>query len=156
MFHDDEHVARVITKIFEDSSASHRRLDPAEGPQDAQLDDGARMHIVHADVGRDGHMLVNIRKFSGVLRRSLDELIALDMLDRPTASSCGGPNFAHMQTRPARSDRKEMDLRRLVAGFLRIAPDGAIVVRFGVSRGWWSNSADYVTSVVPIGCSSRQ
>ena len=32
------------------------------------------------------------------------------------------PNVAHMQTRPARLDRKEVDLRRLVAGF---PPDGA-------------------------------
>jgi len=32
-----------------------------------------------------------------------------------------------MQTRPARLDRKEVDLRRLVAGFLRMAPDIAIV-----------------------------
>jgi pilus assembly protein CpaF len=32
-----------------------------------------------------------------------------------------------MQTRPARADRKEVDLRRLVAGFLRMAPDVAIV-----------------------------
>ena len=54
VFHDDEHVARVITKIMEDSSASHRKLDPAEGLQDAQLEGGARMHIVHADIGRDG------------------------------------------------------------------------------------------------------
>ena len=37
------------------------------------------------------------------------------------------PNVAHMQTRPARPDRKEVDLRRLVAGFLRMAPDVAIV-----------------------------
>jgi pilus assembly protein CpaF len=37
------------------------------------------------------------------------------------------PNVAHMQTRPARNDRKEVDLRRLVAGFLRMAPDVAIV-----------------------------
>jgi pilus assembly protein CpaF len=36
-------------------------------------------------------------------------------------------NVAHMQTRPARLDRKEVDLRRLVAGFLRMAPDIAIV-----------------------------
>lgn len=33
-----------------------------------------------------------------------------------------------MQTRPAHSDRKGVDLRRLVAGFLRMAPD------VGVSR----------------------
>jgi pilus assembly protein CpaF len=32
-----------------------------------------------------------------------------------------------MQTRPARVDRREVDLRRLVAGFLRMAPDIAIV-----------------------------
>ena len=32
-----------------------------------------------------------------------------------------------MQTRPARGERREVDLRRLVAGFLRMAPDVAIV-----------------------------
>jgi pilus assembly protein CpaF len=37
------------------------------------------------------------------------------------------PNVAHMQTRAARSDRGPVDLRRLVAGFLRMAPDVAIV-----------------------------
>jgi pilus assembly protein CpaF len=37
------------------------------------------------------------------------------------------PNVASMQTRPARADRREVDLRRLVAGFLRMAPDVAIV-----------------------------
>jgi pilus assembly protein CpaF len=36
-------------------------------------------------------------------------------------------NVASMQTRPARADRAEVDLRRLVAGFLRMAPDVAIV-----------------------------
>ena len=36
-------------------------------------------------------------------------------------------NVASMQTRPLRSDRKEVDLRRLVSGFLRMAPDVAIV-----------------------------
>ena len=36
-------------------------------------------------------------------------------------------NVASMQTRGARSDRAEVDLRRLVAGFLRMAPDVAIV-----------------------------
>jgi Flp pilus assembly CpaF family ATPase len=34
---------------------------------------------------------------------------------------------ASMQTRPGRADRVEVDLRRLVAGFLRMAPDIAIV-----------------------------
>jgi pilus assembly protein CpaF len=37
------------------------------------------------------------------------------------------PNLAHMQTRPRRADRAEVDLRRLVSGFLRMAPDVAIV-----------------------------
>ena len=65
-FHDDDHVVRTLTKILDDAAASHRKLDAAEGLQDAQLDDGARLHIVHGDVGRDGHVLVNIRKFTGV------------------------------------------------------------------------------------------
>ena len=65
VFHDDAHVVRILTKILDDASTSHRKLDPAEGLQDAQLDTGARLHIVHGDVGRDGHLLVNIRKFTG-------------------------------------------------------------------------------------------
>ena len=46
---------------------------------------------------------------------------------RSSRSDVPLPNVAHMQTRPARSDRREVDLRRLVAGFLRMAPDIAIV-----------------------------
>lgn len=174
-FHDDEHVVRTLTKILDDASGAHRKLDPAEGLQDAQLETGARLHIVHGDVGRDGHVLVNIRKFNGLSFRTLDQLVERDMLDGPVAaflracvrarltvvfagapgsgkttlmSCCAAeldptlrvvvaeevfetdvplPNVAHMQTRPARSDRPEVDLRRLVAGFLRMAPDIAIV-----------------------------
>ena len=174
-FHDDDHVVRTLTKILDDASGSHRKLDAAEGLQDAQLDTGARIHIVHGDVGRDGHVLVNIRKFTGVAFRSLGELVERDMLDQPVAdflracvrarlsilfagapgsgkttlmSCCAAeldpslrvviaeevfetdvplPNVAHMQTRPGRNDRREVDLRRLVAGFLRMAPDIAIV-----------------------------
>jgi pilus assembly protein CpaF len=37
------------------------------------------------------------------------------------------PNVASMQTRAARPDRPAIDLRRLVGGFLRMAPDVAIV-----------------------------
>jgi pilus assembly protein CpaF len=37
------------------------------------------------------------------------------------------PNVASMQTRPSRPDRPAVDLRKLVAGFLRMAPDVAIV-----------------------------
>lgn len=175
VFHDDAHVVRVLTKVLDDSSRSHRKLDPAEGLQDAQLDGGARIHIVHSDIGRDGHLLVNIRKFSGLAHRDVRELIDRGMLDQGTARflhacvrsglsiliagapgsgkttllSCLAaeldprlrvvvaeevfetdvplPNVAHMQTRPARTDRSEVDLRRLVSGFLRMAPDVAIV-----------------------------
>ena len=175
VFNDDEHVVRTLTKILDDATLSHRKLDPAEGLQDAQLDTGARLHIVHGDVGRDGHVLVNIRKFTGVAYRSLDELVERDMFDRGVAeflracvrarlsivfsgapgsgkttllSCCAAeldpelrvviaeevfeadlplPNVASMQTRPSRADRREVDLRRLVAGFLRMAPDVAIV-----------------------------
>jgi len=174
-FHDDEHVLRTLTKILDDSSGAHRKLDPAEGLQDAQLDTGARLHIVHSDIARDGHVIVNIRKFTGVAFRSIAELVERDMLDATAAgflascararlsvlfagppgsgkttlmSCCAAeldpalrvvvaeevfetdvplPNVAHMQTRPARTDRREVDLRRLVGGFLRMAPDVAIV-----------------------------
>jgi pilus assembly protein CpaF len=175
VFHDDEHVVRVLTKILDDAAGAQRKLDPAEGLQDAQLDNGARLHIVHRDIGRDNHLLVNIRKFTGVAFRSLGELVDRGMLDAPVAEFlracvrarlslllCGAPgagkttmlsccaaeldpslrvvvaeevfeadiplsNVASMQTRAARADRGEVDLRRLVAGFLRMAPDVAIV-----------------------------
>ncbi len=175
VFHDDDHVVRVLTKILDDSGRSHRKLDPAEGLQDAQLDTGARLHIVHADIGRDAHVLVNVRKFTGLGLRTVAELVERDMLDAATAgflracvraglsilvagppgsgkttllsclaaeldpalrvviaeevfeTDCDLPNVAHMQTRPARPDRPAVDLRRLVAGFLRMAPDVAIV-----------------------------
>ncbi len=175
VFHDDAHVVRTITKILDDAAHTHRKLDPAEGLQDAQLNTGARLHIVHRDIGRDGHMLVNIRKFTGVAFRSLDELVERDMLSleaarflkacvraRRSIIFCGAPgsgkttllsccaaeldptlrvvvaeevfeadvplpNVASMQTRAPRTDRSGVDLRRLVSGFLRMAPDIAIV-----------------------------
>jgi pilus assembly protein CpaF len=174
-FHDDEHVTRTLTKILDDASTSHRKLDPSEGLQDAQLDSGARLHIVHRDVGRGSHMIVNIRKFTGVAFRSLDELVERGMMSaevgsflraaararlstvfagppgsgKTTLLSCCTaeldptlrvvtaeevfevdvplPNVASMQTRASRPDRPEVDLRRLVSGFLRMAPDVAIV-----------------------------
>ncbi len=175
VFHDDEHVVRTLTKLLDDASSSHRKLDASEGLQDAQLDSGARIHVAHADIGRGGHLLVNIRKFTGVAFRSLDELVDRDMLSaqvadflraavrarlsivfagppgsgKTTLLACSTaeldpalrvvtaeevfevdvplPNVASMQTRPARADRAAVDLRRLVAGFLRMAPDVAIV-----------------------------
>jgi pilus assembly protein CpaF len=175
VFHDDDHVARTLTKLLDDSSTSHRKLDPTEGLQDAQLDDGARLHIVHGDLSRGGHLMVNIRKFTGVAITRLDELVARGSLSSAAARFLGAAvraqlsivfagapgsgkttllsccaaeldpsrrvviaeevfeadvpmaNVASMQTRPARADRAEVDLRRLVAGFLRMAPDVAIV-----------------------------
>jgi len=175
VFHDDAHVERTLTKLLDDSSASHRKLDPAEGLQDAVLDGGARIHIVHPDLARGGHLLVNIRKFTGVAVADLSTLIARGSLTpaaagflaaavrarltvlfagapgsgKTTLLGCctaeldpslrvviaeevfetdvQAPNTASMQTRPDRPDRPGVDLRRLVAGFLRMAPDVAIV-----------------------------
>jgi pilus assembly protein CpaF len=175
VFHNDDHVVRTLTKILDEATGAHRKFDPAEGLQDAQLKTGARLHIVHGDVGRDNHTIVNIRKFTGVAIRSLNELVSRDMIDSQAAdflraavrarlsvifagapgsgkttllSCCAAeldpslrvviaeevfeaevplPNVAQMQTRPGRPDRPEVDLRRLVAGFLRMAPDVAIV-----------------------------
>lgn len=175
VFHDDDHVARTLTKLLDDSSTSHRKLDPVEGLQDAQLDDGARLHIVHGDLSRGGHLMVNIRKFTGVALSSLDELVERRSLTAAAArflsaavrsrlsivfagapgagkttllSCCAAEldpslrvviaeevfeaqvdvaNVASMQTRPPRTDRPAIDLRRLVSGFLRMAPDVAIV-----------------------------
>ena len=45
----------TLTKLFDDASSAHRKLDPADGLQDVQLDDGARIHIVHGDVARGGY-----------------------------------------------------------------------------------------------------
>lgn len=175
VFHDDEHVRRTLTKILDDASASHRTLDPSDGLQDAQLDNGARLHIVHGDISRGGHLMFNVRKFTGVAFTTLDELVASGSLTpelanflraavrarlsilfagspgsgKTTLLSCCAaeldpslrvvtaeevfevdiplPNVASMQTRPARAERDEVDLRRLVAGFLRMAPDVAVV-----------------------------
>lgn len=174
-FHDDEHVIRTLTKLLDDSSSSHRKLDATEGLQDAQLDDGSRLHIVHGDLARGGHLMVNIRRFTGVPFTRLDQLVATDTLSSNASeflaaaircgttalfagapgsgkttllSCCLGeldpsqrvviaeevfevdaplPNVASMQTRAARADRPPVDLRRLVAGFLRMAPDVAVV-----------------------------
>ena len=174
-FHDDDHVLRTLTKLLDDSSGSHRKLDPTEGLQDAQLDDGSRLHIVHGDIARGGHCMVNIRRFTGVPFTRLQQLVSGGTLS-PAAARClaaavrggasvvfaGAPgsgkttllscclgeldpslrvvtaeevfeidaplaNVASMQTRAARSDRPGIDLRRLVSGFLRMAPDVAVV-----------------------------
>lgn len=175
IFHDDDHVARTITKLLDDNSVSHRKLDPAEGLQDAHLDDGSRLHLVHRDLTRGGHLVANIRRFTGVGFRQLDQLVETGTIDahaatvlraliaaqrsivvagapgsgKTTLLSClcaeldpslrvvvaeevieadiPVPNVAGLQTRPARGERDCVDLRRLVSGFLRMAPDVAIV-----------------------------
>ena len=86
VFHDDEHVTRTMTKILDDASASHRKLDPSEGLQDAQLDTGARVHIVHGDIARGGHLMVNIRKFVGMQYHELNELVGAGTLSARTAA----------------------------------------------------------------------
>jgi pilus assembly protein CpaF len=85
VFHDDDHVFRTLTKILDDASTAHRKLDPSEGLQDAQLDGGARLHIVHNDIARGGHLVVNVRKFTGVPFKELSELVSVDMLDERAA-----------------------------------------------------------------------
>ena len=174
-FHDDDHVLRTVTRIVDRASGAHRSLDPTSGLQDAQLDNGSRLHIVHNDISRGGHMMVNIRKFTGMAFRTLDELVETETLTvqaanflracvrsnqtmifsgvpgagKTTLLSCCAaeldptlrvviaeevfeadvplPNVASMQTRDTRADRPGIDLRRLVGGFLRMAPDVAIV-----------------------------
>ncbi len=174
-FHDDEHVLRTMTRIVDRSSGAHRALDPTAGLQDAQLATGARLHIVHGDIARGGHMMVNIRKFTGMSFRSLDELVSCETITADAAallracvkanlsmifagvpgagkttllSCCAAEldpslrvviaeevfeadvplaNVASMQTRSDRPDRPGVDLRKLVGGFLRMAPDVAIV-----------------------------
>ncbi len=182
VFHDDDHVARTLTKLLDDASTAHRKLDPAEGLQDAQLDDGARVHVVHGDVARGGHVLVNIRKFTGIPFRSLGELADRRMLTSRVATflracvsarlsilfagqpgsgktrllSCTAaeldpalrvvvaeevfeadvpvPKLAQMHTRAARSDRPAVDLRRPVAGFLRMAPTSRSSARYATAK----------------------
>lgn len=85
VFHDDAHVTRTLTRILDDASASHRKLDPTLGLQDAQLDDGARLHIVHGDIGAGGHTMVNIRRFTGVPFRDLEDLVDRGTLTARTA-----------------------------------------------------------------------
>ena len=85
VFTDDDHVLRVLTKLLDGSSASHRKLDPGDGLQDAQLDDGSRLHIVHGDISRGGHVMVNIRKFTGVAFTTLDQLVDRSMLSPQVA-----------------------------------------------------------------------
>jgi len=57
----------------------------------------------------------------------LDPSLRVVVAEEVFESDIPVPNVAQMQTRAARSDRAGVDLRRLVAGFLRMAPDVAVV-----------------------------
>ncbi|MGC8481863.1 MAG: ATPase, T2SS/T4P/T4SS family [Acidimicrobiales bacterium] len=74
-FFDDEHVLRIVARLLDRSDHAHRSLDPSEGIQDAQLYNGARMHIVHRDLAKGGHLLINIRKFIDGRGRDLTDLV---------------------------------------------------------------------------------
>ncbi len=174
-FYDEDHLSRTVARLLERSVGSHRKLDPIAGLQDAQLPDGSRVHIVHPDLTKSAQLAVNIRKFTGLPNRSLEQLVLRDMLTASAAELLkatvrsgatilfAGPpgsgkttllgclareidpssrvviaeevpetqidleNVAHLQTRPERQDRPAIELRRLVAGFLRMAPDLAVV-----------------------------
>lgn len=88
-FHDDDHVARVLNRLLARSSGAQRLLDPSLGIQDAHLADGSRLHVVHRDLTRDGHFVVNLRRFTGVAYRRLDDLVELGTLDRRAAELLG-------------------------------------------------------------------
>jgi pilus assembly protein CpaF len=88
-FHDDDHVARVLNRLLARSSSAHRLLDPSLGIQDAHLADGSRLHVVHRDLTRDGHFIVNLRRFTGVAFRRLDDLVELGTLDQRAAAFLG-------------------------------------------------------------------
>jgi pilus assembly protein CpaF len=90
VFHDDAHVVRTLTKILSDASGAHRKLDPTEGLQDAQLDDGSRLHIVHGDIGFGGHVMVNIRRFTNVAFHDLTQLVDRGMLTADAARFLAG------------------------------------------------------------------
>jgi pilus assembly protein CpaF len=89
LFHDDDHVTRTLVRVLDDAPTAHRHLDPTVGIQDAQLASGARLHIVHRDLARGGHTLVNIRRFTGVSFAELRELATTAMLDGPTTTLLG-------------------------------------------------------------------
>jgi len=151
VFHDDDHVIRILTKILDDASGAHRKLDATEGLQDAQLDTGARMRIVHGDISRGGHVMVNIRKFTGVVFSTLDELVEHDMLPAEVAAflrACvaartsivfaGAPGSGKTTMLSCCAAELDPSLRVVLAeevfeadvplsGFLRMAPDIAIV-----------------------------
>ena len=82
----------------------------------------ARMSIVFAGAPGAGKTTL-LSCCAAELEPSLRVVIAEEVFEADVPLA----NIASLQTRPARADRPEVDLRRLVAGFLRMAPDVAIV-----------------------------
>ncbi|MBS1838655.1 MAG: Flp pilus assembly complex ATPase component TadA, partial [Actinobacteria bacterium] len=83
----------------------------------------ARLSIVFAGAPGAGKTTL-MSCCTAELDPSLRVVIAEEVFEADVANVA---NVASMQTRPARTDRPAVDLRRLVAGFLRMAPDIAIV-----------------------------
>jgi hypothetical protein len=83
VFHDDGPVLRTPAKLLDDASSAHRKLDPAGGLQDAQLDNGARVHIVYGDVASIWHV-------------PLDQVV-----ERREPGLCAGPALDRVR-RPSR------------------------------------------------------
>jgi pilus assembly protein CpaF len=82
----------------------------------------ARLSIVFA-----GHPGAGKTTLLSCTAAELDPALRVVVAEEVFEADIPLPNVAHMQTRAARSDREPVDLRRLVAGFLRMAPDVAIV-----------------------------
>ena len=82
----------------------------------------ARLSIVFA-----GHPGAGETTLMSCTAAELDPALRVVVAEEVFEADIPLPNVAHMQTRAARSDREPVDLRRLVAGFLRMAPDVAIV-----------------------------
>ena len=105
VFHDDNHVLRTPTKLLDDASIAHRMPNPADGLQDTQLDNGARVHIVEGDVASIWHVLVNVRKFTGIpqeRRHPRCQHAPLDqVVERREPGLCAGPALDRVR-RPSR------------------------------------------------------
>jgi hypothetical protein len=82
----------------------------------------ARLSIVFA-----GHPGARKTTLMSCTTAELDPALRVVVAEEVFEADIPLPSVAHMQTRAARSDREPVDLRRLVAGFLRMAPDVAIV-----------------------------
>jgi pilus assembly protein CpaF len=83
---------------------------------------GARLSIVFAGPPGSGKTTM-LSCCAAELDPSLRVVVAEEVFEADVPL----PNVASMQTRPARAERAAVDLRRLVTGFLRMAPDVAIV-----------------------------